>query len=214
MFALYNQAMVSDPASCDPRDAHGRILLLTIGYGNTRSSEELVELLRHYQVRYLVDVRSKPFSKYRPEFSKDALEAIMKAAGLAYLFMGDSLGGMPDDPTCYRGGKVDYSEVRQRPWFTQGIARLETGWKRGHRLSLICSEVEPERCHRSKLIGEALIERGIPLGHIDEDGAILTHQAVMDRLTSGQGALFDLGLTSRKAYQPRDAEEPGTQGAA
>ena len=109
--------------------------ILTIGYGNQRSSEEFTGLLHRHGVQYLVDVRSKPFSKFRPEFSKDALEAILRRAGLGYLFMGESLGGLPPDPACFTDGKVDYDKVRGRDWFIRGIERLETGWRDGHRLA-------------------------------------------------------------------------------
>ena len=126
----------------------------------------------------------------------------MHRAGLAYVFMGDTLGGLPSDTSCYTDGKVDYSKVRERDWFTRGIDRLEAGWKAGHRLAIMCAELEPERCHRSKLVGEALIARHILVGHIDEDGDVVTQQAVLNRLTGGQSSLFETGLTSRKVYRP------------
>src|SRR4051812_1605846 len=90
--------------------------VLSIGYGSQRSSEEFVELLSRYGVRYLVDVRSKPYSKFRPEFSRDALQAVLKRANIAYVFMGDSLGGLPGDQSVYVDGKVDYSLCRGKDW--------------------------------------------------------------------------------------------------
>jgi uncharacterized protein (DUF488 family) len=184
-----------------------RRALLTIGYGGDRTSEELVALLRRYGVRYLVDVRSKPYSKHRPEFSREAIDAILKASGITYVFMGDSLGGMPADPSCYTDGKVDYTKIGAREWFHRGIGRLEDGWRGGHGLAIMCAELEPERCHRSKLIGAALEARGIPVGHVDEDGAVLCQSAVLDRLTRGQGVLFDPGMTSRKRYRAADLDK-------
>lgn len=176
--------------------------LLTIGYGGERTSDEFVALLNQYGVRYLVDVRTKPYSKFRPEFSKEGIEIIARKAGITYVFMGDTLGGLPSDQSCYTEGKVDYAKVRAREWFQRGLDRLDNGWRAGHRLAIMCAELEPERCHRSKLIGEALADRGVVVGHIDEDGAVINQQAVLDRLTGGQGALFDTGLTSRKKYRP------------
>ncbi len=188
-------------------DAGKPFPVLSIGYGGARSSDEFVGLLQRYAVRYLVDIRTKPYSKFRPEFSKEALEAIARRAGLVYVFMGDTLGGLPSDPSCYTEGKVDYTKVRERDWFNRGIDRLQAGWKAGHRLAVMCAELEPDRCHRSKLVGEALIARGVLIGHIDEDGDVITQQAVLDRLTGGQAALFDTGLTSRKTYRPQNGAE-------
>ncbi len=185
--------------------------LLTIGYGGERSSDDFVALLNKYGVKYLVDVRTKPYSKFRPEFSRDAIDVLTRRAGIAYVFMGDTLGGLPSDQSCYRDGKVDYGLVRERDWFKRGIDRLDQGWRTGHRLALMCAELEPERCHRSKLIGEALSSRGVVVGHIDEHGSVVTQPSVLDRLTKGQGALFDLGMTSRKKYRAEaDAGEEQT----
>ncbi len=185
--------------------------LLSIGYGSRRTSEEFVALLHRERVRYLVDVRTKPYSKFRPEFSRGALEAILQRAGIVYVYMGDALGGLPSDTSCYTDGKVDYDKVRERAWFRAGIDRLEAGWKAGHRLAVMCAELEPERCHRSKLIGEALSARSVTIGHIDESGKVLSQQAAMERLNGGQGALFELGLTSRKAYRPASDESEEMQ---
>lgn len=181
--------------------------LLTVGYGGERSTDNLVELLRYYGVRYLTDVRSKPFSKFRPEFSRDALMAVLRSSGVGYVYMGNVLGGLPTDASCYTNGKVDYCKVRDRDWFIQGLRRLETGWHQGHRIAIMCAELEPERCHRSKLIGEALVARGVTVGHIDEDGAVITHEAVMARIDGGQFTLFDVGYTSRRAYRSAASED-------
>lgn len=183
-------------------------VLFSIGYGGERTPEAFLSLLTQQDVKYLVDVRTKPYSKFRPEFSKDVIEILARKVGINYVFMGDTLGGLPSDPSCFTAGKVDYSKVRDRDWFNRGLDRLESGWRSGHRLAIMCAELEPERCHRSKLIGEALVARGVVVGHIDEDGAVLSQQAVVDRLTGGQGALFELGLTSRKKYrQANSADE-------
>jgi len=165
--------------------------ILTIGYGGDRSAEEFFRLLIHYGVKYLVDVRTRPYSNFRPEFCREPLEEIARAGGLVYVFMGDALGGRPEDPTCYTDHAVDYAKMRERDWFIRGIDRLETGWRAGHRLAVMCAELDPERCHRSKLIGEALAARGVPVGHIDADGDVITHAAVVERITRGQNGLFD-----------------------
>ena len=72
----------------------------------------------------------------------------------------------------------------------------------------MCSEGRPEQCHSSKLIGEALSAAGIPVCHIDEDGALFSQTEVIDRLTRGQLDLFGQpSFTSRKRYGPREGED-------
>ncbi len=77
----------------------------------------------------------------------------MKLAGIRYVFMGDLLGGRPQDPSCYENGHVIYSLVRQKPFFCKGLDRLLDAAAKAIRVSLLCSESRPEDCHRSKLIG-------------------------------------------------------------
>ena len=76
------------------------IPIYTIGYGS-RSIEQFVEVLQRYKIAYLVDVRSAPYSRYKPEFSKVELASELQRHGIRYLFMGDTLGGRPNDENCY-----------------------------------------------------------------------------------------------------------------
>ncbi len=185
-------------------------LLYTIGYG-ARTVDEFLALLKSNQIHYLVDVRSAPYSKFKPEFTKELLQHHVERAGLRYLFLGDSLGGQPKDLLCYTDGKVDYDKLRARPYFQAGLERLKNAVSQDHRLALMCSEGRPEQCHRSKLIGEALDQAGIAVCHIDEDGQLLTQQQVIDRLTHGQLDLFGpSSFTSRKRYGPREGESEET----
>jgi uncharacterized protein (DUF488 family) len=182
----------------------GDIPIYTIGYG-ARSADDLVAVLHAYAIEYVLDVRSAPYSRYKPEFSKDALETALKAQGLRYVFMGDSLGGRPDDPTCYADGKVDYARVQDKPFYQAGIQRVQTAYAQQRRVALMCSEGKPEECHRTRLIAATLTTLGIPVAHIDENDQVRTQAEVLARLEGAQLMLFDEPLsTSRKRYR----EEP------
>jgi uncharacterized protein (DUF488 family) len=170
--------------------------------------EAFLATLKTNQVEYLVDVRTAPFSKFKPEFSRELLQHHVERAGIRYVFMGDSIGGQPRDPACYTDGKVDYDKLRARPFFQAGIERLKSAFFQRRRVALMCSEGKPEQCHRSKLIGEVLNGMGIPLLHVDEDGRLVGQTEVIDRLTHGQMDLFGAtSFTSRKRYGPRLEEE-------
>lgn len=180
--------------------------IYTIGYG-ARTMDDFLRVLKTHDITYLIDVRSAPYSRYKPEFSKDALEGHLREAGIRYVYLGDRLGGQPDDPTCYADGKVVYDEVKQRPFFQEGLARVEAAFRRRLRVALMCSEGKPQQCHRSKLIGQALTERGIPVNHIDEHDALISQDDVIAELTDGQLSLFgDLDFTSRKRYRKEEAD--------
>jgi uncharacterized protein (DUF488 family) len=199
-----------DPQPTAPASLQGGPALHTIGYG-ARTLDQLVAVLNLHRIVYVLDVRTSPYSKFKPEFSRQPLEAALKARGLRYLFLGDMLGGQPRDPDCYTDGKVDYDKVRRQPFFQSGLERLRQAHEQRSRAALLCSEGRPEQCHRSKMIGEALVAAGIPVVHIDEDGQLLTQTQVMDRLTGGQLDLFGgPALTSRKRYGAAREDETGT----
>lgn len=177
--------------------------LYTIGYGH-RTFEEFLAVLRRYAIAYVVDVRSKPYSRYRPEYAKEPLEAQLKRERLKYLFMGDVLGGLPDDPSVYTDGHVDYAKIRETPWFASGLARLQKAHAQRLQVALMCGEAKPEGCHRTKLLGATLTELAIPVLHIDEHDELLTQQAAIQKVTGGQLSLFgeipELTV-SRKRYR-------------
>jgi uncharacterized protein (DUF488 family) len=176
------------------------IPIYTIGYGS-RSVEELIATLQRYQIAYLIDVRSAPYSRYKPEYSKEALAATLQAQGIRYLFLGDKLGGRPNDPDCYSDGKVDYEKVKVQPFYQAGLERVQAAFRQQARIALMCSEGKPTQCHRSKLIGASLTTLAIPVLHIDEQDLPKSQDDVMLDLTSGQLSLFgDPTFTSRKRY--------------
>lgn len=179
----------------------------TIGYGS-RTIDELIATLQHYGIAWLVDVRSAPYSRFKPEFSKRELETVLQENGIRYLFMGDTLGGRPESEACYTDGQVDYEKVKRMDFYQQGISRIQTAFVRQQRIALMCSEGKPEECHRSRLIGATLSDLGIPLLHIDENDEAQSQEAVIYRLTKGQLSLFDDEPTfrSRKRYQKAEPE--------
>lgn len=153
--------------------------------------QQFTDLLRREQVEFLLDVRSSPYSRFQPEFSQGALKASLDAVGIRYVFVGDVLGGRPSDATVYRDGHVDYDLCRTKAWFKQGVDRIEASQQGGHVIALMCSEGRPESCHRAKLIGVALVERGIEPQHVDQDGRLVDQETVILRLTGGQRLLWE-----------------------
>jgi uncharacterized protein (DUF488 family) len=183
--------------------------IYTIGYG-ARELDDLLLVLQANRIRYLLDVRTSPYSSYKPEFSKNALQTFLEANAVRYLFMGDTLGGQPDDETCYTGGKVNYEKVAQQPSYRAGIERLHKASQLGQRVVLMCSEGKPENCHRSKLIGQTLTSEGIEVLHIDEQDTVISQKDVLLRLTGGQPSLFGddfFSFTSRKKYRDENSDK-------
>lgn len=184
-----------------PMSESTAIPIYTIGYGE-RTLDELITVLKRYQIDYVVDVRTAPYSRYKPEFSKAEFADALRQQGLTYVFMGDQLGGRPADPACYSEGKVDYDKVQATAPYQQGIERVRKAFIQQQHVVLLCSEGKPEQCHRSKLIGATLTKLAIPLVHIDEADEPQSQETVIARLTAGQLSLFgDHSFQSRKRYQ-------------
>lgn len=164
----------------------------TIGHSNVAAAE-VVALLVANEIAVVVDVRSVPYSKYTPQFNREMVEATLKQAGIGYKFAGETLGGRPKDPTCYhsdaepksRGAylkQVDYGAVMERPWYQKGIARL-VEIAGAQRTAIMCSEEDPDDCHRHHLIAQTLLEQGIPVYHIRHTGAIEEAQVIHRQLS-------------------------------
>ena len=170
--------------------------IYTIGYGN-RSIENFIRLLQAYNIKYLVDIRSQPYSRYSPNFSQDALELRLKQHQIRYVYMGDTLGGRPKDSSCYvDDGRVDYTILREKDFYQRGISRLRTAWEKQLPIALMCSEMKPQECHRGKLVGNTLVEQGLAVSHIDEAGNIKTQDQINQFFTGGQTSEYANGQLS------------------
>jgi uncharacterized protein (DUF488 family) len=111
--------------------------LLTIGHSNLQA-DRFVSLLTNAGVSSVVDVRSVPFSRWCPWFSSKALATRLAAEGLAYVALGDELGGRPRDPQLYCDGVADYEAMAQRSEFYAGLDRVIDQTRR-HRVCLLAS---------------------------------------------------------------------------
>ena len=184
--------------------------LYSIGHSN-KSVDELIEELRFYGIKYLIDVRSMPYSRYHQHFNRELLKKDINDTGdIIYGYMGDVIGGLPNRPghdDCYTNDKVDYGKIRKMPFFIGGIDRLVKANEQGLPTCIMCSEGDPHMCHRSKLIGEALRDRGIILQHICKDhqgNLILKSQIDIINEVNGNSVIDLFGniqnFTSRKTY--------------
>lgn len=155
--------------------------IFTIGYGN-RDIAEFIALLKKYQIDLLVDIRSQPYSGYNKDFTKHQLSGLLQGAQIDYMFMGQALGGRPTHEDCYsyspdrKQRLLDHKKCETKDFYKRGISQLKTWLARGHRMALMCSELEPERCHRGYVVGKTLEKELVAVLHIDEFGR-LKHQA-------------------------------------
>jgi len=65
--------------------------VFTIGH-STHPLPAFVDLLRRHGVTALADVRSAPYSRFDPQYNREALEQALDGNGIKYVFWGRELG--------------------------------------------------------------------------------------------------------------------------
>jgi len=153
-------------------------IIHSIGHSD-HTLEAFIALLRQHGLTTLADVRSQPYSRWVPAFNRETLARALQEAGIAYLFMGDSLGGRPADAALYDAGasqgRPDYERLAATPAFQRGLERLLELARAGP-VAMMCSEGDPRQCHRGLLLTPQFLARGARVIHILPDGATVEAQ--------------------------------------
>ena len=172
--------------------------LYTIGHSN-QTIEEFLALLAQRDIEALVDVRSAPYSRYVPHFNKRELQQAVQDAERHYVYLGNELGGRPDDPALLDDeGHARYDLIAKTDAFESGIARLKEGVAR-YRVAAMCSEEDPTDCHRRLLVGRVMRRDGYQVLHIRGDGEIMD-DAHLDP-TNFQPGLFGLEPSEQDTWR-------------
>ena len=106
-------------------DYHQNIIW-TVGYaGHDRDS--LLALLKGQGITAVADIRTFRGSNYWKDFDADTFGPFLREHDIAYVFLGDLIGGKPQRSELYPHGQLDYDLVAQTPEFKAGIRRLISG---------------------------------------------------------------------------------------
>src|SRR5438094_3517868 len=160
--------------------------VLTVGHSNW-PFPRFVELLKSAGVDFLLDVRSRPASGRNPHFSQPVFETLLRGEAIGYLFLGEELGGRPEDPSLYRpNGTVDYQACRKSYAFRAGIERVAQEAQR-HKVALVCAEEDPLDCHRLLMISPALVAARLTPVHLRGNSPLERQRAAEDRLLTSTG---------------------------
>jgi uncharacterized protein (DUF488 family) len=159
--------------------------ILTIGH-STHSYDRFRELLRGAGVTAIADVRTSPFSRYNMHFNRDILRKELHHDAISYVFLGEELGGRPNEARYYSGGVADYEKMAMGDNFNIGLERLLEGGRK-YRIALMCSEANPLDCHRCLLVGRALGQRGVRIAHVLSSGEIMNQTEIEEKLLEMSG---------------------------
>lgn len=159
--------------------------IFTIGH-SLHSIETFLELLQLHRIDAVADIRSHPYSKRFPHFSKGELQLTLRAAGIRYVFLGVELGARREERSCYVEGQARYEQIARLPAFAEGLSRLKNG-AANTRIALMCAEKDPLTCHRTILVTRHLCKMGIAIQHIREDGKLESNSDAENRLMLEEG---------------------------
>ncbi len=135
----------------------------TVGHSN-RSFDDFCDILKHYGIQLVVDVRRFPESSKFPHFNRENLEVELDRCGIEYLYLGDLLGGYRD------GGYEEYMKTED---FKLGLGKL-LFWGIDGKTAILCAEKLWHKCHR-KFIADRLVELGHEVWHIIDIGNLEKH---------------------------------------
>ncbi|MCI6276577.1 MAG: DUF488 domain-containing protein [Clostridium sp.] len=156
--------------------------IYTVGHSNY-SVDRLIDMLKKYDINCVVDIRGTPYSKYNVQYNKETIRNTLISAGFVYIYMAKELAAKRENKESYnKEGYSDFEKVCKEEDFLAGIERLKNGCTKGYRIALLGAMQEPIRCHRSILVGRALIEYGFEVKHILHDYSIASQDDIEDML--------------------------------
>lgn len=140
-----------------------RLVIYTIGH-STHLLDEFIEILKHFEIHEVVDIRTLPRSQHNPQFNFETFPPVLRRKHVGYHHMKD-LGGLRHakkdsinnawENASFRG----FADYMQTEEFKDALQKLiELAHKKN--VVIMCSEAVPWRCHRS-LIADALLVRNI-----------------------------------------------------
>ena len=122
-------------------------VIYSIGH-STRTIEEFLFEINSVEFAYLIDVRSKPYSRFVPQYNKYRLQDLFWSK---YIFMWDSLWWMDDD--------ISFEK------FMFWIEKLSNLTK-DHVVVFFCPEKDYKKCHRYYKITPELEIRWFKVIHL------------------------------------------------
>lgn len=156
--------------------------IYTVGHSN-HEMDYFLELINHFGITCIVDVRSVAASAYNPQFNGTNLAGFLKSENIIYMHFAEEFGARHNDPELLdEEGKVDFEKVRKSYNFKKGVERLWKGVEKGFKIALMCSEGEPFDCHRFSMVTVALKAEGFDIYHILKDKTLQTNQELEQRL--------------------------------
>jgi uncharacterized protein (DUF488 family) len=148
--------------------------LFTVGHSN-HEPEQFIRLLQRHEIDLLIDVRSRPYSRYVPHFNKGSIGKVLLSNGVRYMYGGKFLGGMG-------GLSIDDSTFLEKMGKVTQLATQQN-------VAMMCSEGKPFECHRFYKLGAFVMrDTGELVHHINRDSSLTLQDEFEENV--GEAALW------------------------
>lgn len=156
--------------------------IYTIGHSNY-PVERLIDMLKHYDINCVVDIRGTPYSKYNVQYNKETIAHTLRKEGFVYIYMAKEFAANRENKSSYNEeGYSDFEKVITEDEFLSGIERLKVGHGKGYKIALLGAMQDPIRCHRSILVGRYLRDKGFNVRHIMDDYTLASQENMEEDL--------------------------------
>lgn len=141
------------------------MIVYTSGYEG-KTIDGFVRQLKEHGIALLVDIRELPLSR-KPGFSKSAIQAALRAAGIEYVHLRELGTPRAIRQELRKSGHYQKFLAQYRDYLKgQEEALNELIGMAAHKtVCLMCYEEDPHRCHRS-VVAEHLHKHGIGVRHL------------------------------------------------
>ncbi len=153
-------------------------IIFTIGH-STRPIDEFKNILEHYQINQIIDIRKIPYSQHNPQFNKETLAHYLRNKKIGYRHMVGLSGLRHTTKKSINQGLHNksfrgFADYMQTDMFKKNIKKLIEIAAKKH-VAIMCAEILPFRCHRS-LIADVLTAQGIVVKNIYTIHSVKIHQ--------------------------------------
>lgn len=153
----------------------------TIGYSGFKI-DDFVKILKINGISLVVDVRSKPYSRYYTDYNKENLVAKLAKSNIYYRNYCDEFGARQGDRLYYPNGYLDFEIFSKSKAFLSGIEKLKKAMEKNYKFVLLCSEKDPINCHRTILVARAFHMDGYKIIHLIPNENYLTQEDIEERM--------------------------------
>ena len=125
---------------------------------STQQILDFIEMLKIFDIKYLLDVRSTPYSAYAPQFNKENLYKELMQYWIKYLWFWEEFWARYTDSKFLTNWKVDFDKVVRWESFQKWVDRLNNALEKWFsNLCIMCTESNPLECHRFSMVSKYLV---------------------------------------------------------